>query len=95
MLSDNRTNGRSLEKRSQADRHEDGLHGRNVVRLHTIILIYHKPKAWHVTNMPREVCLKHRKIRREIIQRVRVLQPDWQWCLFSLVQKHHAAIVQQ
>ena len=86
MLPDDRTNGRVKEAHSQAVRHEDGPRGRNAVRRHAIILIYHKLKAWYVTNMPREVCLKHRKIRREIFQRVRVLQPDWQWCLFSLVQ---------
>jgi len=89
MLEDDRANGRPPVARCQADRHQDGPRGMNAVRLHALVLIYryYKPEAWHLINMPREVCLKHRKIRREIHQRVRVLQPDWQWCLFSLVQK--------
>ena len=34
--------------------------------------------------MHREVCLKHRKNRREIILRVRAQVPSWQRCLFFL-----------
>ena len=32
--------------------------------------------------MRREVCLKHRKNRREIFLRVRTQVPSWQRCLF-------------
>ena len=32
--------------------------------------------------MHREVCLKHRKNRREIFLRVRTQVPSWQRCLF-------------
>lgn len=35
--------------------------------------------------MHREVCLKHRKNRREIILRVRTQVPSWQRCLFFFV----------
>ena len=35
--------------------------------------------------MPREVCLKHRKNRREIFLRVRTQVPSWQRCLFFFV----------
>jgi hypothetical protein len=35
--------------------------------------------------MHREVCLKHRKNRREIFQRVRTQVPSWQRCLFFFV----------
>ena len=35
--------------------------------------------------MRREVCLKHRKNRREIILRVRTQVPSWQRCLFFFV----------
>ena len=34
--------------------------------------------------MHREVCLKHRKNRREIFLRVRTQVPSWQRCLFFL-----------
>ena len=34
--------------------------------------------------MQREVCLKHRNNRREIILRVRTQVPSWQRCLFFL-----------
>ena len=34
--------------------------------------------------MQREVCLKHRNNRREIILRVRTQYPSWQRCLFFL-----------
>ena len=37
--------------------------------------------------MHREVCLKHRKNRREIILRVRTQVPSWQRCLFFFVVK--------
>lgn len=35
--------------------------------------------------MHREVCLKHRKNRREILLRVRTQVPSWQRCLFFFV----------
>ena len=35
--------------------------------------------------MHREVCLKHRKNRREIFLRVRTQVPSWQRCLFFFV----------
>ena len=35
--------------------------------------------------MQREVCLKHRNNRREIILRVRTQVPSWQRCLFFFV----------
>ena len=34
--------------------------------------------------MHREVCLKHRKNRREILLRVRTQSSSWQRCLFFL-----------
>ncbi len=37
--------------------------------------------------MHREVCLKHRKNRREIFLRVRTQVPSWQRCLFFFVVK--------
>ena len=37
--------------------------------------------------MYREVCLKHRKNRREILLRVRTQVPSWQRCLFFLSLK--------
>jgi hypothetical protein len=37
--------------------------------------------------MHREVCLKHRKNRREIFLRVRTQVPSWQRCLFFLCRK--------
>ena len=54
--------------------------------------------------MHREVCLKHRKNRREIILRVRTQVPSWQRCLFFFCRKaarvsqpapHFAVIVQE
>lgn len=83
MLPDDRNNGRPQEARCQAARHKDGQRGTNAAGFNALVMTYHKPEAWHMITMPREVCLKHRKIRREIFLRVRVLQPDWQWCLFS------------
>ena len=38
-----------------------------------------------MTSMHREVCLKHRKNRREIFLRVRTQVPSWQRCLFFFV----------
>ena len=37
--------------------------------------------------MHREVCLKHRKNRREIFLRVRTQVPSWQRCLFFFCRK--------
>ena len=41
--------------------------------------------------MHREVCLKHRKNRREIILRVRTQVPSWQRCLFFFVAIRRAS----
>ena len=43
--------------------------------------------------MHREVCLKHRKNRREIILRVRTQVPSWQRCLFFFVVSGAGALV--
>ena len=40
-----------------------------------------------------EVCLKHRKNRREIILRVRTQVPSWQRCLFFFVVSGAGALV--
>ena len=54
--------------------------------------------------MHREVCLKHRKNRREIFLRVRTQVPSWQRCLFFFCRmrrgphsprRSSAAIVQE
>ena len=42
--------------------------------------------------MHREVCLKHRKNRREILQRVRTRVPSWQRCLFFLSYAARASV---
>jgi hypothetical protein len=70
MLPDDRDNGRPREVNCQADRPVGGPRGTNAVRYHALVMIYHKPEAWHIYHMPREVCLKHRKIRREMFLRV-------------------------
>ena len=43
--------------------------------------------------MHREVCLKHRKNRREIFLRVRTQVPSWQRCLFFFVVSGAGALV--
>jgi hypothetical protein len=70
MLSDDRRKGRPHEADCQADRPHDGPRGTNAVRFHALVTRYHKPEAWHCYDMPKEVCLKHRKIRREMFLRV-------------------------
>ena len=43
----------------------------------TFIITNHRPGEISSIILPWEVWLKHRKIRREIFLRVRVLLPDW------------------